>query len=150
MAQLIVMPKLSDTMEEGAVASWLKKEGEAIDEGQDLVEIETDKATMAFASSAEGVVLKILLEPHKSAPLNAPMCVIGKKGESYSLDDLIAKASAGAKPAEKKSAPAVKAPVVALKTPSAVAAPAPVAAIITTTMRTRVFPCVVLDCTCKT
>jgi len=42
MAQLIVMPKLSDTMEEGAVANWLKKEGEEIDEGQDLVEIETD------------------------------------------------------------------------------------------------------------
>ena len=129
MAQLILMPKLSDTMEEGAVANWLKKEGEEIDEGQDLVEIETDKATMAFASSAEGVVLKILLEPHKSAPLNAPMCVIGKKGESYNLDELIAKATAGAKPADKKPAPAAaaKAPAAAPAAASASSQAHPVA-----------------------
>ncbi len=115
MAQLIVMPKLSDTMEEGAIANWLKKEGEAIDEGQDLVEIETDKATMTFASAAEGVVLKILLEPRKTVPLSAPMCVIGKKGESFNLDELIAKSSVGAKSADKKPAPgpAAKAPVAA-------------------------------------
>jgi pyruvate dehydrogenase E2 component (dihydrolipoamide acetyltransferase) len=93
MAQLIVMPKLSDTMEEGAVANWLKKEGESIDEGQDLVEIETDKATMAYASSAEGVILKILLQPKKSAPLGAPLCVIGKKGEAFNLDEMLAKVS---------------------------------------------------------
>ena len=125
MAQLIVMPKLSDTMEEGAVANWLKKEGEAIDEGQDLVEIETDKATMTFASSAEGVVLKILLEPRKSVPLNAPMCVIGKKGESYNLDELIAKASAGSKPADKKPAAApAKAPAVSAAGSSAQASTA--------------------------
>jgi pyruvate dehydrogenase E2 component (dihydrolipoamide acetyltransferase) len=105
MAQLIVMPKLSDTMEEGAVANWLKKEGEAIDEGQDLVEIETDKATMTYASSAEGVVLKILLEPRKTAALGAPMCVVGKKGESYNLDELLAKSGTSGK-ADKKPAPA--------------------------------------------
>lgn len=101
MAQLIVMPKLSDTMEEGAVANWLKKEGESIDEGQDLVEIETDKATMAYASSAEGVVLKILLEPKKTAPLGAPLCVIGKKGESFNLDEMLAKSGG-----QKSAAPA--------------------------------------------
>ncbi|MEI6833968.1 MAG: dihydrolipoamide acetyltransferase family protein [bacterium] len=105
MAQLIVMPKLSDTMEEGAVANWLKKEGENIDEGQDLVEIETDKATMAYASSAEGVILKILLEPKKSAPLGAPLCVIGKKGEAFNLDEMLAKVSG-----PKSSAPAASAP----------------------------------------
>ncbi len=104
MAKLIVMPKLSDTMEEGAVANWLKKEGEAIDEGQDLVEIETDKATMAFASSAEGVVLKILLEPKKTAALGTPMCVIGAKGEAFDLNDLIAKAGASQKPSAKPAA----------------------------------------------
>lgn len=101
MAKLIVMPKLSDTMEEGAVANWLKKEGEAIEEGQDLLEIETDKATMAFASSAEGVVLKILLEPKKTAPLGAPLCVIGAKGEAFDLNDLIAKSQVGSKSAAK-------------------------------------------------
>jgi len=117
MAQLIVMPKLSDTMEEGAVANWLKNEGEAIDEGQDLVEIETDKATMAYASSAEGVVLKILLQPKKSAPLGAPLCVIGKKGETFNLEELLAK-STGVKAAPKspEAKPAVS--------PSVVAAPA--------------------------
>ncbi len=108
MAQLIVMPKLSDTMEEGAIANWLKKEGEAIDEGQDLVEIETDKATMSFASSAEGVVLKILVQPGKSVPLGAPLCVVGAKGEAYNLDELLAKSGSSAKPAkeDKKPAPA--------------------------------------------
>ncbi len=104
MAKLIVMPKLSDTMEEGAVANWLKKEGDAIDEGQDLVEIETDKATMAFASSAEGVVLKILLDPKKSVPLGAPMCVIGTKGESYNVDELISASGPGGKSADAGSA----------------------------------------------
>jgi pyruvate dehydrogenase E2 component (dihydrolipoamide acetyltransferase) len=131
MAQLIVMPKLSDTMEEGAVANWLKKEGEAIDEGQDLVEIETDKATMTYASSAEGVVLKIILEPRKTAALGSPMCVIGKKGESYNLDELIAKAGASGK-SDKKPAPAAPqkpaAPAQAPATPqggASTAAPAP-------------------------
>jgi pyruvate dehydrogenase E2 component (dihydrolipoamide acetyltransferase) len=94
-AKLIVMPKLSDTMEEGAIANWLKKEGEAIDEGQDLVEIETDKATMAFASSAEGIVLKILEQPGKALKLGAPICVIGNKGESFNLSDLVTAATAG-------------------------------------------------------
>lgn len=110
MAQLIVMPKLSDTMEEGAVANWLKKEGEEIDEGQDLVEIETDKATMAYGSSAEGVILKILLQPRKSAPLGAPLCVIGKKGESFNLDEMLAKSGAKSVPPAK---PAVAAANVA-------------------------------------
>lgn len=126
MAQLIVMPKLSDTMEEGAIANWLKKEGDAVDEGEDLVEIETDKATMTFSSAAEGVVLKLVLAPHKTAPLGAPMCVIGKKGESFNLDELIAKSSGGAKPADKKS-PAVQPKNLETKTakPAAtVAAPA--------------------------
>jgi pyruvate dehydrogenase E2 component (dihydrolipoamide acetyltransferase) len=120
MAQLIVMPKLSDTMEEGAVANWLKKEGEEIDEGQDLVEIETDKATMAYASSAEGVILKILLQPRKSAPLGAPLCVIGKKGESFNLDEMLAKSGAKAAPPAK---PAVAAANVATAPASIVAAP---------------------------
>ena len=116
MAQLIVMPKLSDTMEEGAIANWLKKEGDAVDEGEDLVEIETDKATMTFSSAAEGVVLKLVLAPHKTAPLGAPLCVIGKKGESFNLDELIAKTGVGKtsdkKPAAAAPAPAPKASVV--------------------------------------
>lgn len=129
MAQLIVMPKLSDTMEEGAVANWLKKEGDAIDEGQDLVEIETDKATMSFASNAEGVILKILAEPKKTLSLGAPLCVVGQKGEAFNLDELISASGSSAKSAaDKKTAaapaaakPAAPAPA---KAPTA-AAPAP-------------------------
>jgi len=123
MAQLIVMPKLSDTMEEGAVANWLKNEGESIDEGQDLVEIETDKATMAYASSAEGVILKILLEPKKSAPLGAPLCVIGKKGEAFNLDEMLAKVS-GPKSSAAAAPIGVSKPVVAAVAPKA-SAPTP-------------------------
>lgn len=125
MAQLIVMPKLSDTMEEGAVANWLKKEGESIDEGQDLVEIETDKATMAYASSAEGIVLKILLEPKKSAPLGAPLCVIGKKGEAFNLDEMLAKVQGAKSPAP---AAATGKPAVAPTTVAKPSAPSPTAA----------------------
>jgi pyruvate dehydrogenase E2 component (dihydrolipoamide acetyltransferase) len=107
-------------MEEGAVANWLKKEGEDIDEGQDLVEIETDKATMAYASSAEGVILKILLQPRKSAPLGAPLCVIGKKGESFNLDEMLAKSGAKSAPPAK---PAVAAANVATAPASIGSAP---------------------------
>lgn len=127
MAQLIVMPKLSDTMEEGAVANWLKKEGDAIDEGQDLVEIETDKATMSFASNAEGVILKILAETKKTLPLGAPLCVVGKKGEAFNLDELLAKSGGGAKAPEKKTAPAAQPAKSATPAPSPSAKPAPVA-----------------------
>ena len=122
MAQLIVMPKLSDTMEEGAVANWLKKEGESIDEGQDLVEIETDKATMAYASSAEGVVLKILLEPKKTAPLGAPLCVIGNKGEVFNLEEMLAKAGGSKSPASAPAAKPAVAPTTVAK-PNVAAAP---------------------------
>ncbi|MCX6124168.1 MAG: dihydrolipoamide acetyltransferase family protein, partial [Proteobacteria bacterium] len=74
-----------------------------------IAEIETDKATMAFASSAEGFVLKILAQPGKTVALGAPLCVVGAKGESYNLEELIANSFMGTKQADKKS-PASKAP----------------------------------------
>ena len=64
MAYLVTMPKLSDTMEEGGIASWLKNEGEYVDDGEALVEIETDKATMEYASPEEGYLLKIFANPN--------------------------------------------------------------------------------------
>lgn len=125
MAKLIVMPKLSDTMEEGAVANWLKKEGEAVEEGQDLAEIETDKATMAFASSADGVLLKILVQPGKTVALGTPLAVVGEKGESFNLDELVAAAGASAAKSAEKKGPA-KAPIASPSRPApAVVAPAP-------------------------
>jgi pyruvate dehydrogenase E2 component (dihydrolipoamide acetyltransferase) len=91
MATIIEMPKLSDTMEEGGIASWLKKEGQEIAEGEALLEIETDKATMEYASPEEGILLKILLPAGKTAALNEPIAVVGLKGESFDLAALLAK-----------------------------------------------------------
>lgn len=82
MAETIEMPKLSDTMEEGGIASWLKKEGDFIEEGEAFVEIETDKATMEYNSPVEGTLLKILVPAGKTSALNEPICIIGAKGES--------------------------------------------------------------------
>jgi pyruvate dehydrogenase E2 component (dihydrolipoamide acetyltransferase) len=61
MAEIIRMPKMSDTMEEGGIAQWLVKEGDTISDGAALCEIETDKATMEYSSPEGGVVLKILV-----------------------------------------------------------------------------------------
>lgn len=97
MAQIIEMPKLSDTMEEGAIASWLKSEGEFIEEGEAFVEIETDKATMEYNSPEEGYLLKILVQGGQSCDLSAPICVVGEKGESFDLEALLG-ASAKQKP----------------------------------------------------
>lgn len=83
MAEIITMPKLSDTMEEGGIARWLKAEGDAIKEGEPLVEIETDKATMEWEAPAGGTLLKILVPAGKTSPLNTPIAVIGKSGEKW-------------------------------------------------------------------
>lgn len=100
MAQIIEMPKLSDTMEEGGVANWLKKEGDTVDIGEALVEIETDKATQEYESPEDGVLLKILVQPGKSVPLNTPIAIIGAKGETFDLEALLK----GSKPAPAKAA----------------------------------------------
>ena len=119
MALLIEMPKLSDTMEEGAIAAWLKKEGEFIEEGEAFVEIETDKATMEYNSPEEGYLLKIIVDGGQACELNAPICVVGEKGESFDLDALLAEAQKSAPSAEvKEEAPvaAVSAPVASTST----------------------------------
>lgn len=89
MAELVVMPKLSDTMEEGVIATWLKKEGDTIEEGDVLAEIETDKATMEYESPADGTILKIVADTGKKLSLGEPICVIGEKGEEINLDQLL-------------------------------------------------------------
>lgn len=77
-------------MEEGGIASWLKKEGDSVEEGEPLVEIETDKATMEYASPQDGVLLKILVNPGKAVPLQTPIAVFGESGESFDLEKLVA------------------------------------------------------------
>lgn len=83
MATVMEMPKLSDTMKEGAVARWLKKEGEKVTAGIPVVEIETDKATMEFESPASGTLIKIIVGDKQTCDLNAPIAVIGKPDENW-------------------------------------------------------------------
>lgn len=84
MATVINMPRLSDTMTEGTVATWLKKVGDTIKEGDILAEIETDKATMEFESFNSGVLLHIGIQEGESAPIDSLLAIIGKEGEDIS------------------------------------------------------------------
>ena len=84
MAELINMPRLSDTMEEGTVAQWFKKVGDTVNEGDILAEIETDKATMEFEAFVEGELLYIGIEEGQTAPVDTLLAIIGQKGEDIS------------------------------------------------------------------
>ena len=81
MAEIITMPRLSDTMTDGTVAVWHKKVGDQVSEGDLLAEIETDKATMEFESFQEGVLLHIGVEEGKMAPVDSILAVLGEQGE---------------------------------------------------------------------
>jgi pyruvate dehydrogenase E2 component (dihydrolipoamide acetyltransferase) len=81
MATLINMPRLSDTMEEGTVAAWLKNVGDKVSEGDILAEIETDKATMEFESFYEGTLLHIGVQAGETAPVDVLLAIIGDEGE---------------------------------------------------------------------
>ncbi|MGZ0015059.1 pyruvate dehydrogenase complex dihydrolipoamide acetyltransferase [Yeosuana sp. AK3] len=110
MAEIINMPRLSDTMEEGTVATWLKKVGDKISEGDILAEIETDKATMEFESFHEGTLLYIGVQEGETTKVDALLAIIGEKGEDISSLLKEGKASAS-KPEVKESAKEVKEPV---------------------------------------
>ena len=126
MAEIIRMPKLSDTMTEGVIAEWHKKEGDEIKSGDLLADIESDKATMEFESYEDGVLLHIGVATGDKAPVNAILAIVGEKGEDVSA--LLAAESTPS--AEPESSPAEEAaPEVAAPAPSpqASTAPAPVA-----------------------
>ena len=109
MAIKVTMPRLSDTMTEGTVATWLKKVGDKISEGDILAEIETDKATMEFESFNEGTLLHIGIQAGETAPVDSLLAIIGNEGE-----DISALLSGGDAPAaetpkaESKEAPATE------------------------------------------
>ena len=84
MAEIIKMPRLSDTMEEGVVATWLKNVGDQVKEGEILAEIETDKATMEFESFYDGTLLHIAIEEVVPATVDSLLCIIGDEGEDIS------------------------------------------------------------------
>ena len=124
---VITMPRLSDTMEEGTVARWLKKEGDSVNEGDILAEIETDKATMEFESFYSGTLLKIGIQEGSSAKVDALLAILGPAGTDLSgvnLDQL----GSGASKAEAPQAEAATVPTqeVIQSTKAVEAAPAPV------------------------
>ncbi|MEY4331258.1 MAG: hypothetical protein RL609_2006, partial [Bacteroidota bacterium] len=144
MAEIVRMPKLSDTMTEGVVAAWHKKIGDKVKTGDLLAEIETDKATMEFESFQDGVLLHIGVEKGKKAPVDSILAILGKEGEDVAAI-IAAEATATPKAEEPKAAPvpaAAPAPKAApapapVAAPVAKAAPAPVAA---NNGRTKVSP----------
>lgn len=108
MAEIVYMPKLSDTMTEGVVAEWTKNVGDTVASGEVLAEIETDKATMEFESFYDGVLLHIGVEKGKAAPVNAVLAVIGEKGEDVTAILASAKVPEAAAPETTPSSEPVK------------------------------------------
>jgi pyruvate dehydrogenase E2 component (dihydrolipoamide acetyltransferase) len=124
MAEIIEMPKLSDTMTVGTLVKWLKKEGDAVKSGDMLAEIETDKATMELESFFTGTLIKIFAPAGSQVAIGAGLCAVGKPGE-------VVEAPAAPAPkaeAAKKEEPKADAPKAAEKAPEAAPAPAPATA----------------------
>ena len=84
-ASIITMPKMSDTMEEGTIAGWLKKEGDEVSSGDILAEVETDKATMELEAYEDGTLLHIGAKEGDSVPVDGILAVIGEKGANFKL-----------------------------------------------------------------
>lgn len=124
MAEIVRMPKLSDTMTEGVVAEWHKKVGDKVASGDLLADIETDKATLEFESFFDGVLLYIGVQKGGSAPVNDILAIIGKEGEK--VDDLIASAGTAAPKTEITPAAPVKEEKAPAPTQAEIPAPKPV------------------------
>ena len=88
MALVVEMPRLSDTMREGTIVAWLKKEGDEVETGELLAEVETDKAVMEFEAEEDGVIRKVLIGEKDPAPIGTPICIIGEADED--LDEALA------------------------------------------------------------
>ncbi len=113
MAEIIRMPRLSDTMEEGVIVSWLKKEGDKVVPGDILAEVETDKATMELESFYEGILLHIGIK-EGAVPVDDVIAVIGEEGEDYKK--VLAEANAGeVEKTEKADVPVVSQSIEATK-----------------------------------
>ncbi|MBT7652462.1 MAG: pyruvate dehydrogenase complex dihydrolipoamide acetyltransferase [Flavobacteriales bacterium] len=126
MAEIVRMPKLSDTMTEGVVATWHKKVGDEVESGELLAEIETDKATMDFESFQDGILLHIGVETGATAPVDSILCVLGKKGEDIKRILADAEKNVIIKDKEPVPAPSVApAPVATLAPVAPVTSPPP-------------------------
>lgn len=129
MAEIVYMPKLSDTMTEGVVAEWHKKVGDTVKSGELLAEIETDKATMEFESFYDGVLLHIGIEKGKTVPVNSLLAIIGNAGED--VQALITQAGSIA-PVEAPKTEVATPEVAPTPTPAPVSVATPVAAPVVT------------------
>lgn len=131
MAEVIRMPRMSDTMEEGNIVGWLKQEGDRVEPGETLAEVETDKATMELDSYTEGVLLHIAVKSG-TVPIDGVIAVIGQPGEDWQA--LLAAPAAAA------AAPIETAPVAATVETATVAAPAASPAAVASDSRTKASP----------
>jgi pyruvate dehydrogenase E2 component (dihydrolipoamide acetyltransferase) len=124
MAKKMLMPKLSDTMEEGIILKWRKKEGESIKSGDILADIQSDKADMEQEAYDSGVILKLFAKEGEGVKVGAPLAIIGKAGEDFSslLNDTAPAPAPTPAPAAVVAAPAV--------TPAYVPPPVPVPAVV--------------------
>src|SRR5437763_68705 len=103
----LTMPQLSDTMTEGTLVRWMKKEGEAVNAGEEIAEVETDKANMPYEAPEAGVVAHLALKEGEKAPVGAIIAVIAKKGEDpKQLKQKYASAGGGSGAAPAKPKPA--------------------------------------------
>lgn len=112
MAEVIRMPKMSDTMLEGVIANWLKKEGDVIKSGDIIAEVETDKATMELENYEDGTLLYIGVKVGEAVPVDGIIAIVGTPGEDYS-------ALLSAPAAATNSAPVASEPVAAIAAPVA-------------------------------
>src|SRR3954467_3701582 len=103
MAEVVRMPRLSDTMTEGVIAKWHKKVGDKVKSGDLLADIETDKATMEFESFQDGVLLYIGVQEKQPVPVDSVIAILGKEGEDISGLVSGGGAKTEAKPAAEKS-----------------------------------------------
>ena len=127
MAEVVYMPKLSDTMTEGVVATWNKNVGDEVKSGEVLAEIETDKATMEFESFYDGVLLHIGVPTGQAAPVNSVLAIIGTAGEDITAV-LAAAAEDAPGAATQVAEPQAKSTPEPSPAPSPTPSPAPIAA----------------------
>lgn len=120
MAELITMPKMSDTMTEGVIVKWNAKKGDTVKSGDILAEVETDKATMDMEVYSKGTVLELLVNEGDAVAIDAPIAVIGKEGEDY--QDLLSQAGSSSE-ATVEDTSATEAPAAATTPSSPASAP---------------------------
>ncbi|MDP7278022.1 MAG: biotin/lipoyl-containing protein, partial [Planctomycetaceae bacterium] len=105
MATAMVMPKWGMTMQEGTVGAWLKSEGDTVEKGEEIVEIESDKAVHLVEAPASGVLARILVAAGDTVAVATPIAVITDEGEEVPADLLIPIADAGSPPASDPTPP---------------------------------------------